>query len=164
MPICTDWKLETIARCNSYRAAKNASSEARMTTGKWQVLGVAVLLLAGCHQQGNEGSMQPAAAASTSTAGKAPGFNADQWIGRWNGPEGTYLSIAKSEGGYALEIADLDGPKPYAARTAGDHLVFDRNGKTESIRATDGKQTGMKWLQDKSNCLTINAGEGYCRD
>jgi hypothetical protein len=34
----------------------------------------------------------------------------------------------------------------------------------ESIRATDGPATGMKWLSDKSNCLTIRSGEGYCRD
>jgi len=29
-----------------------------------------------------------------------------------------------------------------------------------------GKTTasGMKWLSDKSNCLTIRYGEGYCRD
>lgn len=131
-----------------------------MTTGKWQVFGVAVLLLAGCHQQGNEGTAQPAAAAT----GKTPEFNADQWIGRWNGPEGTYLDIAKSDLGYALEIADLDGPKSYSSLAVGNHLMFERNGKTESIRATDGKQTGMKWLQEKSNCLTVNAGEGYCRD
>jgi len=134
-----------------------------MTTGKWQVFGVALLLLAGCHPQGDEGSAQPAAA-PLSSADKTPQFDADQWIGRWNGPEGTYLTIAKSDAGYALEIADLDGPKPYSSRAAGEHLVFERNGKTESIRATDGKQTGMKWLQDKSDCLTINAGEGYCRD
>ncbi len=132
-----------------------------MTASRWQVFGVTVGLLAGCHQQGDEGASPPATTASTSSA--AP-FSADLWIGRWNGPEGTYLSIAKGEAGYVLEIADLDGPKRYAAQTIDDHLAFERNGKTESIRATDGKQTGMKWLQDKSNCLTINAGEGYCRD
>ncbi|WP_295684191.1 hypothetical protein [uncultured Nevskia sp.] len=128
------------------------------------MLGATVLLLAGCHQQGNESSAQPAAAASASSTDKAPEFNADQWIGRWNGPEGTYLAISKSDVGYALEIADLDGPKAYSALAVGKHLMFERNGKAESIRATDGKQTGMKWLQDKTNCLTINTGEGYCRD
>jgi len=35
---------------------------------------------------------------------------------------------------------------------------------TESIRATDGEQTGMKWLREKANCLTVRSGEGYCRD
>lgn len=132
-----------------------------MTTSRWRVFGVAALLVAGCHQPGNEGGTKPAAVASTSSA---TSFSADLWIGRWNGPEGTYLDIAKGEAGYALEIADLDGPKPYKAQAEGDRLVFERDGGTESIRATDGKQTGMKWLQDKSNCLTIKAGEGYCRD
>lgn len=131
-----------------------------MTARKWQLFGVAVLLVAGCHQQGNEGSAQPDA----SSAGKVLEFSADQWIGRWNGPEGTYLDIAKSDVGYALEIADLDGPKSYSSLAVGRQLIFERNGKAESIRATDGKATGMKWLQDKSNCLTIKAGEGYCRN
>ncbi|WP_293394153.1 hypothetical protein [Nevskia sp.] len=120
--------------------------------------------MAGCHQQGKESSAQPAAAASASSASEVPEFNADQWLGRWNGPEGTYLSIAKSEAGYRLEIADLDGPKRYSSQSVDDHLVFERDGRTESIRATSGDQTGMKWLQDQSNCLTIKPGEGYCRD
>lgn len=132
-----------------------------MKTGGWQAFGIAVWLVSGCHQPGDEGVSKPAAAASTSSA---TSFSADLWIGRWNGPEGTYLSIAKGETGYALEIADLDGPKRYTAQVEGDHLAFERNGVTESIRATDGKQTGMKWLQDKSSCLTIKTGEGYCRD
>ena len=34
----------------------------------------------------------------------------------------------------------------------------------ETITATDGEATGMKWLLDKQNCLTVRSGEGYCRD
>ncbi len=29
---------------------------------------------------------------------------------------------------------------------------------------TNGAETGMKWLSEKANCLTISPGEGYCRD
>ena len=40
----------------------------------------------------------------------------------------------------------------------------ERDGRVESIRATRGPETGMKWLVDKSDCLTIRTGEGFCRD
>jgi len=46
----------------------------------------------------------------------------------------------------------------------GDQLRFERDGTAEVLRATRGADTGMKWLADKSNCLTVRAGEGYCRD
>jgi hypothetical protein len=88
----------------------------------------------------------------------------DEWIGRWDGPEGTYLSIAKSKEGYALEIANLDGPRTFEATSNGEQLQFERDGQVQSIRATNGVQTGMKWLLDKTDCLTINVGEGFCRD
>ena len=39
-----------------------------------------------------------------------------------------------------------------------------RDGRAESIAATTGDETGMKWLAGKTNCLTIKVGEGYCRD
>lgn len=47
------------------------------------------------------------------------------------------------------------------SRPAGE---VERNGHTESIRAAGGGETGMKWLLDKKNCLTLQAGEGFCRD
>ena len=40
-------------------------------------------------------------------------------------------------------------------RPVNDHIQFKRNGRVESIRATGGPDTGMKWLADKSRCLTI---------
>jgi hypothetical protein len=138
-----------------------------MIVTRWKILAVAAVLIGACHEQGKEGA--PAAPATaippaTAEASESKPGNLDQWIGRWNGPEGTYLSVAKHGEGYALEIADLDGPKTYEARSAGDHLEFERNGKIESLRATDGKQTGMKWLQEKQHCLTISVGDGFCRD
>ena len=48
--------------------------------------------------------------------------------------------------------------------SAGSQIQFDRNGQQESIRATNGTETGMKWLSNKKDCLTIRPGEGYCRD
>jgi hypothetical protein len=88
----------------------------------------------------------------------------DTWIGQWNGPEGTYLRLDGGNGSYELTIQDLDGPRTYQGTADGSQIQFERNGKKESVRATIGMDTGMKWLRDKSDCLTIRPGEGYCRD
>mgnify|MGYP000491051609 CR=1 FL=1 len=88
----------------------------------------------------------------------------DRWIGQWNGPEGTFLRLAGEQGRYDITIQDLDGPRPYTGRAVGDHIEFERQGKLETLRATDGHATGMKWLDGKKDCLTVRAGEGYCRD
>jgi hypothetical protein len=89
---------------------------------------------------------------------------ADRWVGTWQGPEGTSLRIAKQEVGYQLVIANLDGPREFHAIAAGDLLQFERDGKTETLHAGDGKATGMKWLADKRDCLVVSPGEGYCRE
>jgi hypothetical protein len=47
---------------------------------------------------------------------------------------------------------------------AGDRIEFERDGKRESVRAGSGKETGMKWLLEKKDCLIIKTGEGFCRD
>lgn len=87
----------------------------------------------------------------------------DSWTGKWMGPEGTFMDVEKLDSGYQLTISDLDGVKFFKGKRAGDAIEFERKDKTESIKASDGKATGMKWLADKTNCLTIHAGEGYCR-
>lgn len=97
----------------------------------------------------------PSAAATVAT---------DRWLGQWNGPEGTFLKLAGGQGRYDITIQDLDGPRPYTGRAVGDHIEFERQGRTETLRATDGRATGMKWLDGKRDCLTVRAGEGYCRD
>ena len=131
-------------------------------------IGFALLLLSACDEPvGNDAAPQPdpvAAAPSVPPSDASADNGPDPWSGRWIGPEGTYLLITRQRDRYTLEIADLDGPKHYTALDVGDRLEFERNGKVERIRATDGRQTGMKWLQDKSDCLTIKPGEGYCRD
>jgi hypothetical protein len=87
-----------------------------------------------------------------------------EWAGRWTGPEGTYLDIAGSDGRYTVTIRNLDAARTFEASVAEAGLVFERDGVRESIRATNGDATGMKWLAGKANCLTIRTGEGYCRD
>jgi hypothetical protein len=88
----------------------------------------------------------------------------DAWVGRWTGPEGTYLDINGGDGRYLLIIANLDGPRRCSGEAQAGAIVFDRDGKAWTIHATDGPGTGMKWLMDQTNCLVIAKGEGYCRD
>lgn len=104
-------------------------------------------------QHGQKGSAPAAASAHT-----------DGWIGRWNGPEGTYLQISGGKGSYQITITDLDRAYEFRGATVGDHIEFERNGTNESIKPSNGDETGMKWLAGKTDCLKIKAGEGFCRD
>src|SRR5258706_10388992 len=138
---------------------------------KSHVLTTTLLLtvfMAGC-----EARNQPAGSSSIATTNPPPKSTAalsaanniaDQWLGKWIGPEGTYLVLSKNAEKYVVEIHSLDGPATYDGISAGDRIEFRRNGKAESIRAGNGHDTGMKWLLDKQNCLIIRTGEGFCRD
>lgn len=86
------------------------------------------------------------------------------WLGKWAGPEGTYLDIKRNENSYQLTIADLDGPKTFKGQPGLDGISFTRNGLKELVSSGTGSQTGMKWLADKKNCLIIRTGEGFCRN
>jgi len=88
----------------------------------------------------------------------------DNWIGRWTGPEGTYLEIAGTRGVYQVTIKDLDAARSFAASARTGGIAFTRDGVQQIIRATNGDETGMKWLAGKKDCLTVKPGEGYCRD
>jgi uncharacterized protein YecT (DUF1311 family) len=103
---------------------------------------------------------------SCASAPAPPAANSvtDRWLGKWVGPEGTYLVLSKSGDKYLVEIHSLDGTATYDGTATDDRIEFQRNGKSESIRAGNGQETGMKWLLDKKNCLIIRAGEGFCRD
>ena len=118
------------------------------------------LLVIGCDDR-KSGAAQVVAASSSDTA-SAP--VTDRWLGKWSGPEGTFLQLARSNGKYEVTIQNLDGPRTFPGQAAGNHIEFERNGVKESLRATNGAETGMKWLSDKSSCLTVRAGEGYCRE
>ena len=138
-----------------------------MFTNRWMVFGLSAALMVACGVEDPEPTLPPsqvAAEQATPEVARSSPESSDRWAGRWNGPEGTYLLITWQRDRYTLEIADLDGPRTYDALDVGDYLEFQRNGAVQRIRHTDGKQTGMKWLEGKSNCLTIKPGEGYCRD
>jgi len=102
----------------------------------------------------------PAAVSATPT----PSNVTDQWPGKWIGPEGTLLVLSKNGDKYSVMIQSLDGPATYEGVSNGDRIDFRRNGQKESIHAGNGRETGMKWLLDKKNCLIIKTGEGFCRD
>jgi hypothetical protein len=105
----------------------------------------------------------PAASPVGSPAATATG-KADSLVGRWPGVEGTYLSISKKADKYSIEIADLDGPKTYEGTAKGDVIEFTRNGKTETIKAVSGADTGMKGFEKETNCVVVTKGkEGFCK-
>jgi hypothetical protein len=114
------------------------------------VLLVLPLAVAGCRGQ-------PSAAPATSSA-------ADKWLGRWDGPEDTYLILSKSGDHYRVEVRDLDGSRTFVGFPNGDRIRFVRDGKTEFLAAGDGEAAGMKWLLNKKDCLLTHKGEGWCRD
>ncbi len=116
---------------------------------------VLVVLLAAC-------AKQPAPSAPATP--DAPPAVPTAWLGKWNGPEGTWLEIAAADGAYAVTVGNLDGPRRFAAAARNGTLSFERDGLHETLRANDGAGTGMKWLADKRNCLAIKSGEGFCRD
>ena len=111
-------------------------------------------------------SPAPAASPVTSPAA-SPGVNAakvDALVGRWPGVEGTYLDISKKGDKYSIEIADLDGPKTFEGTVKGDTIEFTRNGKTETIKAATGAETGMKGFEKETNCVVVTKGsEGFCK-
>ena len=85
------------------------------------------------------------------------------WTGKWLGPEGTFLEIADADGKTRITIRNLDGPRTFDGVRRGGRIAFERDGVSETIRAGSGADTGMKWLADKSDCLVVKPGEGYCR-
>lgn len=95
---------------------------------------------------------------------QVPTVVTEKWLGKWNGPEGTFLNVEQEQGGYSVIIQNLDGPTSFHGQAVTEGISFDRDGATEVIHTGNGQQTGMKWLADKTNCLIVKAGEGFCRD
>jgi hypothetical protein len=127
--------------------------KSRFATG---VLAVVVSVV-GCR---NHTSRASESIRQTDTAASVPA----RWLGRWDGPEGTFLQLTQDGDKYVVLIQDLDGPRSFDG--VGDHgrIRFVRDGKTEYLYAGDGVASGMKWLADKKSCLMTRAGEGWCRD
>lgn len=133
------------------------------TLSRWTLAqGLAVTLgFAGCSDRDTE-APPPAPAAPVPTPAPSPAT--DQWIGQWNGPEGSFVRITGGSGHYEVTVQNLDGPRTFAGTATGDAIAFERDGRRETLRASTGERTGMKWLAGKKDCLMVRAGEGYCRD
>ncbi len=106
----------------------------------------------------------PTPAASPSGDAKTDGKAVENLIGKWNGPEGTFLEVTKKDGKFAIAIKDLDKVSNFEGTAKGDVIEFSREGKTETIRAATGEETGMKYMADKKDCVVVTKGsEGFCK-
>ena len=119
-----------------------------------------VLILNGCEEH----KPSPIASSAANSPSEESPSNADNLLGKWIGPEGTFLQLAGGDGKYEIIIQNLDGPRTFQGRAAGNQIEFERDGVKYSLHASTGLETGMKWLSEKSNCVMVSAGEGYCRD
>jgi hypothetical protein len=93
----------------------------------------------------------------------------DRWVGRWRGVEGLMLTVEKDRtkgpGHYILtDQYTLDDKGVFDGVADGDGIRFDRPDGHHTLAATDGAATGLSHLAGKRDCLTVKAGEGYCRD
>lgn len=88
------------------------------------------------------------------------------FAGRWTGPEGTWLEVfPASDSTFTLTFMNMDKDLTQVNGKAVDgQIVFDRNGKTDTLRSATGDETGMKWLAGKLSCVRVGTGEGYCKD
>lgn len=79
------------------------------------------------------------------------------WLGKWRGPDGRTLSIAADGGAYSgrYHVTLVAGGKArhFTGLAYLDTIVFDRDGRKESIRSVAGK----------TPCLAIGPRERYCR-
>ncbi len=106
----------------------------------------------------------PASPPASPVASVNPASKADALVGRWPGVEGTYLNIVKKGDKYSIEIANLDGPKTFEGTAKGDAIEFTRDGKTETVKAASGADTGMKGFEKDTNCVVVTKGkEGFCK-
>jgi hypothetical protein len=131
-----------------------------MTMKQLSIITTIVAIASGCH--GDSSAVNPPATQTPDALRTPQPF--DRWLGQWNGPEGTFISLSKDADRFSIKIQSLDGAATYSGKSSGHRIEFVRNGQTEFITATDGEATGMKWLLDKSDCLTIKPGEGFCRN
>ena len=126
-----------------------------------------VLVMPACQNRDRSTTGQSSSASEGQSANPkttpAVSSPADSWLGKWIGPEGTYLFLSKDGDQFVVKIQSLDGVDTYEGVGTSDGIQFDRSGKTESIHRGSGEETGMKWLLDKKDCLTIKKGEGFCR-
>lgn len=123
-----------------------------------------ILLFSGCEDRQTPISSQTATSDTESTSTKDASLTTDSLLGKWLGPEGTFLELAGGDGKYTVTIQNLDGSRTFQGHAIRNQIEFERDGVKESLHASNGAETGMKWLSEKTNCITVLVGEGYCKD
>jgi uncharacterized protein (DUF2147 family) len=109
-------------------------------------------------------SATPAASPAVSPAAETKATGADALVGKWDGPEGTYLTVAKKDGKYSVEIKNLDKAETFEGTAKGDAIEFTRKGKTETVKHATGTETGMKGFEKETACVVVTKGsEGFCK-
>jgi len=119
--------------------------------------------LVACTAQKEEPPLPPEAAAISVAASSAATVGSD-FVGRWNGPEGTYAEITALGRGYEVALQNLDGLRSFKGTVEGEGIRIERDDESLLVVHGSGIDTGMKWLMDKRDCIVIKSGEGYCRD
>ncbi|HEV8592848.1 MAG TPA: hypothetical protein VGQ55_12155 [Pyrinomonadaceae bacterium] len=101
---------------------------------------------------------------AVSPAAETKATGADALVGKWDGPEGTYLTVAKKDGKYSVEIKNLDKAETFEGTAKGDVIEFTRKGKTETVKHATGAETGMKGFEKETACVVVTKGsEGFCK-
>ena len=92
------------------------------------LLVLSTMLIVGCESKREVPASSPASQTNTDNApAKAsPDVRAtipESWLGKWDGPEGTFLQVSKANDKYQVTIQNLDGPRTFDA-TPVDGWVF----------------------------------------
>lgn len=115
-------------------------------------------------------TQSPAAAPEVANPGESA---VQKLIGKWDGQEGTYLTVTEKMGAdgkpqlprkFEVEIKDLDKAEKFEGTAKDGVIEFTRKGKTETVKAATGAETGMKYLEKETNCVVVTKGsEGFCK-
>lgn len=119
-------------------------------------------------------SVSPSVSPTVSPTGSPSATGADKLVGRWSGPEGTYISITEKPGmpddaknaskKYSVEIKNLDKAETFDGTAKADAIEFTRKGKVETVKAATGLETGMKGFEKETTCVVVTKGsEGFCK-
>ncbi|UDF05189.1 hypothetical protein [Asticcacaulis sp. AND118] len=132
------------------------------------VLGfIPVLALIACSPKSEAPPPTEAETSASSSASISASKAADVaagYVGRWTGPEATSLEIVARQHDYEVTVSGTQTPGVFTGTVNGDALQIERNGEVQLIRHTTGARTGVKFLADKNDCVSVGQGEGYCRD
>ncbi len=88
---------------------------------------------------------------------------ADRLVGRWTGPEGTFVDVTPAGDAYRLVIRSLDSLSAYTGEATGEGIAFTRAGVPCRLDPRTGRETGLTGLLDEETCVVVAPGEGYCR-